>query len=175
MQKIDFIHWQCPCGILMIAGLNDRLVMSDWVDGWHHKTILNRFNKLIGLPFVEGSSCVIDEAVNQLEDYFRGERRAFDLPLTLIGTDFQKDVWHALQSIPYGSRPTYADIARAIGKPKAIRAVGGAVGQNPFSIIIPCHRVVGANQSLTGYGGGLEAKKYLLALETSQLFQSQEA
>ena len=160
MQKIDFIHWQCPCGILMIAGLNERLVMSDWVDGWHHKTILNRFNKLIGLPFVEGSSCVIDEAVSQLEDYFRGERR---------------DVWHALQSIPYGSRPTYADIARAIGKPKAIRAVGGAVGQNPFSIIIPCHRVVGANQSLTGYGGGLEAKKYLLALETSQLFQRQEA
>lgn len=154
----------------MIASLNERLVMSDWVDGWHHKAILNRFNKLIGLPFVEGSSRVIEDAIHQLEEYFRKERHGFDLPLTLIGTDFQKDVWHALQSIPYGSCPTYADIAQAIGKPKAVRAVGGAVGQNPFSIIIPCHRVVGANQSLTGYGGGLEAKKYLLALETSRHF-----
>ena len=152
----------------MIASLNERLVMSDWVDGWHHKAILNRFNKLIGLPFVEGSSRVIEDAIHQLEEYFRKERHGFDLPLTLIGTDFQKDVWHALQTIPYGSCPTYADIAQAIGKPKAVRAVGGAVGQNPFSIIIPCHRVVGANQSLTGYGGGLEAKKYLLALETSR-------
>lgn len=154
----------------MIASLNERLVMSDWVDGWHHKAILNRFNKLIGLPFVEGSSRVIEDAIHQLEEYFRKERHGFDLPLTLIGTDFQKDVWHALQTIPYGSCPTYADIAQAIGKPKAVRAVGGAVGQNPFSIIIPCHRVVGANQSLTGYGGGLEAKKYLLALETSRHF-----
>lgn len=154
----------------MIASLNERLVMSDWVDGWHHKAILNRFNKLIGLPFVEGSSRVIEDAIHQLEEYFRKERHGFDLPLTLIGTDFQKDVWHALQSIPYGSCPTYADIAQAIGKPKAVRAVGGAVGQNPFSIIIPCHRVVGANQSLTGYGGGLKAKKYLLALETSRHF-----
>ena len=168
MQKINFIYWRSPCGVLMIASLNERLVMSDWVDGWHHKAILNRFNKLIGLPFVEGSSRVIEDAIHQLEEYFRKERHGFDLPLTLIGTDFQKDVWHALQTIPYGSCPTYADIAQAIGKPKAVRAVGGAVGQNPFSIIIPCHRVVGANQSLTGYGGGLEAKKYLLALETSR-------
>lgn len=170
MQKINFIYWRSPCGVLMIASLNEQLVMSDWVDGWHHKAILNRFNKLIGLPFVEGSSRVIEDAIHQLEEYFRKERHGFDLPLTLIGTDFQKDVWHALQSIPYGSCPTYADIAHAIGKPKAVRAVGGAVGQNPFSIIIPCHRVVGANQSLTGYGGGLEAKKYLLALETSRHF-----
>ena len=168
MQKINFIYWRSPCGVLMIASLNEQLVTSDWVDGWHHRAILNRFNKLIGLPFVEGSSLVIEEAIHQLEEYFRQERREFDLPLTLIGTDFQKDVWHALQSIPYGSCPTYADIAQAIGKPKAVRAVGGAVGQNPFSIIIPCHRVVGANQSLTGYGGGLEDKKYLLALETSR-------
>lgn len=168
MQKINFIYWRSPCGVLMIASLNERLVMSDWVDGWHHKAILNRFNKLIGLPFVEGSSRVIEDAIHQLEEYFRKERHGFNLPLTLIGTDFQKDVWHALQTIPYGSCPTYADIAHAIGKPKAVRAVGGAVGQNPFSIIIPCHRVVGANQSLTGYGGGLEAKKYLLALETSR-------
>ena len=170
MQKINFIYWRSPCGVLMIASLNEQLVTSDWVDGWHHKAILNRFNKLIGLPFVEGSSRVIEDAIHQLEEYFRKERHGFDLPLTLIGTDFQKDVWHALQTIPYGSCPTYADIAHAIGKPKAVRAVGGAVGQNPFSIIIPCHRVVGANRSLTGYGGGLEAKKYLLALETNRQF-----
>lgn len=170
MQCIVFSQWRSPCGVLMLASLEEQLVMSDWVDGWHHKAILNRFNKLIGLPFVEGSSRVIEDAIHQLEEYFRKERHGFDLPLTLIGTDFQKDVWHALQTIPYGSCPTYADIAQAIGKPKAVRAVGGAVGQNPFSIIIPCHRVVGANRSLTGYGGGLEAKKYLLALETNRQF-----
>ena len=170
MQCIVFSQWRSPCGVLMLASLDEQLVMSDWVDGWHHKAILNRFNKLIGLPFVECSSRVIEDAIHQLEEYFQGERRTFNLPLTLIGTDFQKDVWHALQDIPYGSCPTYADIAQAIGKPKAVRAVGGAVGQNPFSIIIPCHRVVGANRSLTGYGGGLEAKKYLLALETNRQF-----
>ena len=135
-EKILYTSWDSPCGTLMLASVDDKLIMSDWVDGWHHKAILNRFNKLIGLPFVEGSSRVIEDAIHQLEEYFRQERRKFDLSLTLIGTDFQKDVWHALQDIPYGSCPTYADIAQAIGKPKAVRAVGGAVGQKPFFFII---------------------------------------
>jgi len=101
----------------------------------------------------------------QLEEYFAGRRRRFDLPLDLRGTDFRKSCWRELLKIPYGETRSYADIARAIGKPAAVRAVGLANGQNPVAIIVPCHRVIGSDGSLTGYGGGLEAKRRLLELE----------
>jgi len=101
----------------------------------------------------------------QLEEYFAGRRRQFNLPLDLRGTDFQKRCWRALLKIPYGETRSYADIARAIGKPSAVRAVGLANGQNPIAIIVPCHRVIGSDGSLTGYGGGLENKRRLLELE----------
>ena len=101
----------------------------------------------------------------QLEEYFAGQRRQFDLPLDLRGTDFQKRCWQELLTIPYGETRSYADIARAIGNPSAVRAVGLANGQNPVAIIVPCHRVIGSDGSLTGYGGGLETKRKLLELE----------
>lgn len=107
-------------------------------------------------------------AAEQLDAYFLGQRQSFDLPLQAAwGTPFQRAVWRALQRIPYGQTTTYGDIARDIGNPKAVRAVGAAVGQNPHSIIVPCHRVLGANGSLTGFAGGLDRKKHLLALEAS--------
>mgnify|MGYP000854535855 CR=1 FL=1 len=105
------------------------------------------------------------QAFDQLDDYFRGERRNFDLSLRILGTDFQKQVWQVLQTIPWGRTLSYGDVARRIGRPKAARAVGMAVGANPLSIIIPCHRVIGRDGSLTGFGGGLEIKKQLLDLE----------
>ncbi|KKW92834.1 MULTISPECIES: methylated-DNA--[protein]-cysteine S-methyltransferase [Sphingobium] len=108
---------------------------------------------------------VLDEAVRQLGEYFAGRRKAFDLPLDFKGTDFQKSVWAALLTIPFGETRSYADIAIQIGKPSACRAVGAANGRNPISIIAPCHRVVGANGALTGFAGGLQAKQYLLGLE----------
>jgi methylated-DNA-[protein]-cysteine S-methyltransferase len=101
----------------------------------------------------------------QLEEYFAGRRRRFDLPLDLRGTDFQKRCWQELLKIPYGETRSYAAIARAIGNPAAVRAVGLANGQNPIAIIVPCHRVIGSDGSLTGYGGGLETKRKLLELE----------
>ena len=104
-------------------------------------------------------------AARQLAEYFAGRRREFDLPLDLRGTDFQKCCWRELSKIPYGETRSYADIARAIGNPLAVRAVGLANGQNPIAIIVPCHRVIGSDGSLTGYGGGLEAKRKLLELE----------
>lgn len=113
----------------------------------------------------EGTSPLLEEAQRQLAQYFAGERRQFDLPLAPRGTDFQKQVWRALEDIPYGETRTYGEIAQAIGKPKACRAVGMANHRNPLSIFVPCHRVVGAGGSLTGYGGGLEAKRFLLDLE----------
>jgi methylated-DNA-[protein]-cysteine S-methyltransferase len=107
-------------------------------------------------------------AAQQLEDYFQGKRQIFELPLHHAwGTAFQRAVWQALQRIPYGQTSTYGDIARDIANPKAVRAVGAAIGQNPHSIVVPCHRVVGSNGSLTGFAGGLDRKKYLLSHEAT--------
>lgn len=108
---------------------------------------------------------VLDEAVRQLQEYFAGSRREFDLPLMPEGTKFQQAVWRALRDIPYGGTVTYGDIARKIGHEKAFRAVGQANHVNPISIIVPCHRVVGSSGALTGYGGGMPVKEYLLSLE----------
>ena len=109
------------------------------------------------------------EVVRQLGEYFAGERTAFDLPLAPSGTEFQLRVWQQLRTIPYGVTCSYADIARGIGATNGFRAVGMANGRNPISIIVPCHRVIGADGSLTGYGGGLERKRFLLGLESGAL------
>jgi methylated-DNA-[protein]-cysteine S-methyltransferase len=108
---------------------------------------------------------ILARAAGQLKEYFAGERHAFDLPLKPIGTPFQQRVWHALAGIAYGETLSYGELARRIGQPGAARAVGLANGRNPISIVIPCHRVIGADGSLTGYGGGLERKRWLLAHE----------
>jgi methylated-DNA-[protein]-cysteine S-methyltransferase len=106
-----------------------------------------------------------DEAIGQLEAYFEGERREFDLPLAPEGTPFQREVWEMLRKIPYGETVSYGELARRLERPGSSRAVGAANGRNPIPIVIPCHRVVGADGSLTGFGGGLEVKRRLLALE----------
>lgn len=111
----------------------------------------------------------LEETRLQLESYFAGQRREFDLPLDLIGTPFQLRVWHALREIPFGETMTYGEQARKIGNSAASRAVGMANGKNPVSIIVPCHRVIGKNGALTGFGGGLERKRFLLDLEQSVL------
>jgi methylated-DNA-[protein]-cysteine S-methyltransferase len=113
---------------------------------------------------------VLRAAAEQLAEYFAGERRHFDLPLAPRGTPFQQSVWAQLRLIPYGTTVTYGEIARRLGSPNACRAVGLANGRNPISIIVPCHRVVGANGSLTGFGGGMPAKRTLLDLESGMLF-----
>lgn len=112
-------------------------------------------------------------AQEQLRDYFEGTRREFDLPLDLRGTDFQLTVWRELARIPFGETISYGELARRIGQPAASRAVGAANGANPIPIVIPCHRVIGANGGLTGFGGGIETKKWLLALERPDLADNQ--
>lgn len=112
---------------------------------------------------------VIKEAFRQLSEYFSGNRKTFNLPLLLKGTDFQKQVWQALLKIPFGETRSYKQIAEAIGNPKAVRAVGMANNKNPLLIVIPCHRVIGANGKLVGYAVGLDKKEYLLRLEGSLL------
>jgi methylated-DNA-[protein]-cysteine S-methyltransferase len=108
---------------------------------------------------------LIKETKRQLDEYFAGKRKEFDIPTRLEGTEFQKRVWEELRKIPYGKTVTYKDIAEAVGCPKGFRAVGLANNRNPISIIYPCHRVIGSNGSLTGYGGGLDVKEKLLELE----------
>ncbi|HZZ43283.1 MAG TPA: methylated-DNA--[protein]-cysteine S-methyltransferase [Tepidisphaeraceae bacterium] len=108
---------------------------------------------------------LLTRAENQLSEYFAGQRTTFDLPLAPIGTPFQQKVWHALTQIPYAQTSTYGSLARSIGSPTASRAVGAAIGRNPLSILIPCHRVIGASGKLTGFAGGLETKSFLLTHE----------
>jgi methylated-DNA-[protein]-cysteine S-methyltransferase len=147
-----------PVGLLTLAGRDGRLMHLRMVDQTYE-------------PSREGwetDESAFPDAVEQLAEYFAGERTVFELELHMVGTAFQRRVWTALQSIPYGETCTYGDIAREIGSPGAFRAVGLANGHNPIGIVVPCHRVIGANGSLTGYGGGLDRKRALLDLEKSR-------
>ena len=120
-------------------------------------------------------SPILSECVRQLSEYFDGSRKNFDLPVQQHGTDFQQSVWNSLTDIPFGKTVSYADIAKKINNPKSVRAVGAANGKNKVWIIIPCHRVIGSDGSLTGYAGGLERKKWLLEHEKSKTSQNQFA
>lgn len=111
------------------------------------------------------SCSVLEETAIQLEEYFSGQRREFTIPLNPMGTEFQRAVWLALRRIPYGETATYAEVAKMVGRPKACRAVGGANNRNPLALIVPCHRVIGANGAMTGYAGGIPVKEFLLQLE----------
>lgn len=114
-----------------------------------------------------GASAILDAVVEQLDEYFAGERTTFDLPLDPVGTEFQRTVWQSLTDIPYGETTSYGKQAAAIGRPSSVRAVAAANGKNPISIVVPCHRVVGADGSLTGFAGGLESKAWLLEHEAN--------
>ncbi|KMS56076.1 Ogt [Novosphingobium barchaimii LL02] len=150
-----------PVGELTLVGSDAGLVAVLWEDDRPGRVPL-------GLLEDGSDHPVLADTEAQLREYFAGTRKVFDLPLDFRGTDFQKTVWHALREIPFGETRSYAQIALAIGRPTASRAVGAANGRNPISIITPCHRVIGTSGSLTGFAGGLEAKAWLLWLEAGQ-------
>lgn len=133
----------------------------------HRDHVDRRLKRVLNAEFEDGTSDVIEEAVTQLDEFFAKRRQTFSIPLLFVGTDFQKTIWRELLTIPYGETISYGDMARRIGMPKAVRAVANANGANAISIFAPCHRVIGSDSSLTGYGGGLAAKKMLLELEKS--------
>lgn len=124
-------------------------------------------------PFHDDRHPILLDTEQQLNEYFAGSRTSFDLPLDMRGTEFQRSVWHALTTIPYGETRSYLDLAKQLGNPAATRAVGAANGRNPVSIVVPCHRVIGSSGRLTGFAGGLTAKAHLLSLENAgtQLFK----
>lgn len=137
--------------------------------------VLTSKDALLAITYVEAKNedskeapAVLEKACDQLNEYFAGERQKFELPLSPDGTDFQKQVWDALLTVPFGRTSTYKKQSQSIGNPKAIRAVGTANGKNPISVVIPCHRIVGSDGSLTGYAGGLSRKDWLLKHEQKQ-------
>lgn len=153
---------ETPHGAMVLAG-NEKAL--------HHLLLPNAAREaacLLGEER-EGRPAPLAEAERQLKEYFGGTRRDFELPLEPLGSDFQRAVWWALATIPFGATASYGEIARQVGRPTAFRAVGLANGRNPLPVLLPCHRVIGANGTLTGYGGGLELKEALLGHERSVL------
>lgn len=156
-----FITLPSPVGELKLVANGSRLAAILWENDKPNRVRLG--------PMSEApNNSVLQNAARQLEEYFAGTRNRFDLDLDFAGTPFQKQVWAALLTIPFGETRTYRQIAEQIGNPTAVRAVGAANGRNPISIVAPCHRVIGASGKLTGFAGGLEAKQRLLTLEGGQ-------
>ena len=154
-----------PMGLMLAAATEDALVMVEFVDRRMLPTQVRRIRERLGAVFVPEPNAVLAAVAQALAEYFASELRDFALPLRPLGTPFQRDVWDALREIPYGATRSYADLARTVGRPSAVRAVGRANGMNALAIVIPCHRVVGADGRLVGYGGGLWRKQRLLDLE----------
>ncbi len=165
MHTISIQYFQTPVGEMILGAYDNRLCMADWRYRKGREHIDRRIQKGLDAMFVEEESEVLDLAKEELEEYFKGLRQTFDIPLFLVGTAFQKSVWQEVLQISFGTTVSYKDLAKNIDKPTAVRAVASAVGANAISIFIPCHRVIGSDSSLGGYAGGLEAKKKLLLLE----------
>lgn len=187
-----------PCGVLRLGAFGGRLCLCDWADVPARDFVVRRLERGLHVRFApwpddgslsgsgprgisdtpdpddsdnpdDADRCVLDHAARQLDEYFAGRRRVFDLPLLTVGTPFQRAVWELLTEIPFGETRSYAWLAAQLGHPRAVRAVAAANRANALSIFIPCHRVVGSSGSLTGYAGGLAAKRLLLGLEQQPL------
>ena len=164
-NKIFIQRYLSPCGEMVIGSFDGKLCLCNWGTEKHPGRVDRRLQDGLKAEYEEGPSDIIDETARQLDEYFCRERKSFDIPLLFVGTEFQKSVWRQLLEIPYGQTISYGEMAARLGMPKAVRAVANANGANAISIIAPCHRVIGSDGTLIGYGGGLDAKKYLLSLE----------
>ena len=158
-------YYDAPCGELILASMGEALCLCDWNGKPCAERSKRRIARYVDAEFCTASSPVLEQAKLQLDDYFAGHRPSLHVPLHPFGTDFQLRVWQALLQIPYGETRSYLEIAQRIGNPRGVRAVAQAIGANGIGILIPCHRVIGSNRSLTGFTGGLDKKSYLLELE----------
>ena len=154
-----------PLGAMLAGATDDGICLLEFADTARVKKQSERLRKLLHAEILEGTNAHLEALRIQLNEYFAGKRKVFDFPLVMPGTPFQQAAWKALRTIPYGETVSYQEEAERIGRPTAIRAVARANGDNPISIVIPCHRVIGKNGKLVGYGGGLWRKEKLLALE----------
>jgi len=168
MENIYWNIFETRLGKCLIAEGKNGIIATT-LPSTREEDIFERLRELQTISYVRKDTPLLTDAGNQLKDYFDGKRTSFHLPLDLRGTPFQLKIWSALQKIPYGVTWSYQDLANTIGSPKAVRAVGAANGRNPIPVIVPCHRVIGKNGSLTGFTGGIALKKSLLDLEASFL------
>ena len=165
MNSINIQYHKTAYGELIIGTRDDKLCLCDWRYRKIRESIDKRIRKLANATYTEKSSAVIERTIAQLDEYYLGKRKEFDIPLLMLGTDFQKSVWDALIAIPFGQTASYLQLAEKLGKPKAVRAVANANGANAISIMVPCHRIIGSNGALVGYAGGIKTKEKLLNLE----------
>jgi len=165
MKFINIQYCKTKIGELILGSFEGKLCLLDFRYRKMRKSVDERIKKGLNAKFVENNTEIIEKTRAELEEYFHGNRKEFDVPLQMVGTDFQKSVWEALLRVPFGTTSTYLQLAKKIKNEKAVRAVAAANGANSMAIIIPCHRIIGSNGELVGYAGGLPIKKRLLKLE----------
>lgn len=166
---MKFIHIQyhkTACTEFILGSFEGKICLLDYRYRKKRESIDRRIQQGLNAVYIEQDNPLLQETRKALDEYFSGKRKTFDLPVLTVGTPFQTRVWEALQKIPYGRTATYAQLAKKIGKPEAVRAVANAVGANALAIIVPCHRIIGSDGTLTGYAGGLALKQRVLDLET---------
>ena len=170
MNLIQRSFYKTKIGELVLASFEDRLCLLDFRYRKMRQKVDDRIATMLGAEFEEQETDVIKFAKQQLDEYLLGKRKAFDVPVRMVGTGFQVQVWHTLQTIGYGETASYLTLANKLEDPKAVRAVAAANGANGLAIIVPCHRIIGSKGDLVGYGGGIRVKQQLLQLEAPDLF-----
>lgn len=167
MNQINIQYYKIASTEFIIGSYEGKLCMLDYRYRKMRKSVDERMKKLLNAQYLEKDDIVLQDTRQQLDEYFSMKRENFDIPLLMVGTQFQKSVWEELIKIPYANTASYLELSKAIGNEKAVRAVANANGANAIAIIIPCHRIIGSDGSLTGYAGGLPLKKKLLELENN--------
>lgn len=165
MNRIDIQFFKTPYGELILGAFDEKLCLCDWRYRKMRSAIDGRISSGLNAEFIESDVPVLRETKRQLDEYFQAQRTQFELPLLMVGSDFQKRVWDELLNVVYGKTSSYLGLAERMGNKNAVRAVASANGANAISIIVPCHRIIGNKGELVGYAGGLKAKEKLLALE----------
>jgi len=165
MNKIVINFFKTPVGELILGAFHEKLCLCDWRYRKMRTTIDKRIREGLDASFEEGVTDITEATKHQLNEYFSADRTDFDIPLLMVGSPFQERVWNELLKIPFGKTESYLGLSRKIGNEKAIRSVAAANGANAISIMVPCHRIIGSDGKLTGYGGGIQAKRKLLQLE----------
>ena len=165
MNRIEIQYYKTKIGELILGSFEDKLCLLDFRYRRMRNTVDKRIKDGLNADFIEQENSVLKETKNQIDEYLIGNRKEFSVPILMVGSDFQKQVWQELMNVKYGETASYLDLAKNIENEKAVRAVASANGANSIGLIIPCHRIIGSNGKLVGYGGGLAVKKRLLNLE----------
>lgn len=171
MNQINTRYYKTKIGELILGSFDGSLCLLDFRYRKMRTAVDNRIKNGLKAEFVEQDDEILEKTRKQLDEYINGDRKKFDIPLLMVGTDFQKSVWNALMNVPYGSTSTYLQLAKNINNEQAVRAVANANGANSIGLIIPCHRIIGSDGELVGYGGGLPVKKRLLKLEQNNVIE----